>query len=143
MIYTASINNCNTNIYPIISIDRKSIKNNISFYSLLIPNSDILELLNSNNIEDNKKFIRKFYLSHLSKIDLEKLYNDLNNCIITSTEEFYETSIRHIVSAYLELSLNIDVPEVSINNNEITKLYRPEFIKDEVKKLLLENKNMI
>ena len=132
MIYTASIDNCKDSTYPMVSIDPRVKKsNNIGYYSALMP--EINELNAWNN---DTQLIYFYYIKYLKSLNIEKLLRDLENCIILSTEEFYKTSIRRVLADYLELKTSIKIPEIQVYKNNINELYKPNDIKDELKKLI-------
>lgn len=131
MIYTASIDNCKDSTYPMVSIDPKVKKsNNIGYYSILMPSKEELDTWNE------RELIKQFYKKYLINLNTEKILRDLENCIILSTEEFYKTSIRRVLADYLELKTSIKIPEIQVYKNNINELYKPNDIKDELKKLV-------
>lgn len=131
MIYTASIDNCKDSTYQMVSIDSRIDRiNNIGYYSSVMPS--VSEL---NNWEDSE-LIYQYYMNYLKALNIEKLIRDLDNCIIISSEEFYMISIRRILADLLELKSKIKIPEIQVYKSNINKLYKPNNIKDELKKLI-------
>ena len=141
MIYTASYSDCKTKEYPLVSIDPRLISlSNLGFYSALMPR---LEELNKWRKKSDNEVLKEFYFNFLRELDLEKTRKDLENCIIIGKEQFYESSIRHVLASYLELQFNIEVPEVQVKNDKIEKLYRPDYIKEDLKKLIYQTEGIL
>lgn len=62
--------------------------------------------------ENAKFYIREFYKQVLSKLDVNKVYEELDNKILLCYEDSDKFCHRQIVAAWFELFLGIEVPEV-------------------------------
>ena len=64
-------------------------------------------------------------------LNAEKVYQDLDRCILVCYEKNNEFCHRHIVAAWLEDELKINVPEIAYTEeNKRIELGRPEYIKE-------------
>ena len=146
MIYTSSYSNCNTNEYNLVSIsgDRgKSVNFNGDYFPELAPKKTFWEVWH-NNIgkvgydNNNKYYIEEYYNQVLSKLNVENVYKELDNSILLCYESNAEFCHRHIVAAWFELLLGVDVKEVIISESNIKELYRPNYIKQYLSKRLVK-----
>ena len=150
MIYTSSHKNCNSDKYKTLAISGnrgRDAKYVGECYPTLAPKLSFWKIWH-NNIgiinEDlnNKYYIEEYYKSVLSKLDPEKIYEELDNHILLCYEDNNEFCHRHIVSAWLELLLGVEVPEIKINSDKIEKVERPAYIKEYLENFMKENNNM-
>lgn len=79
--------------------------------------------------ENNKYYIREYYKQVLSKLDPNQVYKELDNSILLCYEKNEEFCHRHIVSAWFEILLGTEVPEVKINKGKIEIVDKPLYIK--------------
>ena len=143
-----------------ISGDRgKKVNFEGKFYKDLAPKKAFWEVW-ENNIgkiseeENNKFYIREYYRQVLSKLDPYEVYSDLDGKAMLCYENADQFCHRHIVAAWLELLLGVEVPEVEvktkttkIGDEEVTYLSmdrvdRPSYIKEYLEELLKEEMEM-
>lgn len=92
--------------------------------------------------ENNQYYIEQFYHEVLSKLDPQKVYNELDNFILLCYEEGTEFCHRHIVAEWFEILLGVEVPEIKIVNGKIERVKRPEYIREYLIHAMKSNKNM-
>lgn len=108
-------------------------------YEYLIPENDFKgKIENENKIRD---YIKYYYVNVLSKLDPNKIYNDLEwECLVTFDDG--EFSHGYIVSAWLELFLDVDVPCVKNDAlyvkdiKDIKPKWTIDILEDEIKKTI-------
>lgn len=150
MIKTSSYNNFKTDIFKTVSIsgDRgKSVDYKGEYYSKLAPKLSFWKKWHENidvvpELENNKYYMEEYYKEVLSKLNPEKVYEDLDNSILLCYEDSSEFCHRHIVAAWLELLLDIEVKEQVIEEGKIIDVKRPEYIKDILEDIIKKEKNM-
>lgn len=91
---------------------------------------------------NNKHYIRQFYLNVLKDLDPEKVYRDLDFSVLLSYEDNMELSNRHIVAAWLELFLDVQIREAKIDNNRIVFIDKPRYIKDYLEEFIINSTKM-
>ena len=79
---------------------------------------------------NNKYYIEHYYDEVLSLLNPEEVYAYLDNTTLLCYESNMEFCHRHIVAAWLELLLDITVPEVKLIKNQLVIVNRPEYIKE-------------
>ena len=92
--------------------------------------------------ENNKYYIEEYWKEVLSKLDVEKVYKDLDYSTLLCYENNTEFCHRHIVAAWFELLLGVEVPEISIENYIIKKVEKPKYIKEYLEDDMKKNLNM-
>lgn len=92
--------------------------------------------------ENNKYYIEQYYDLILSKLDVEKVYNDLDNSVLLCYEENNLFCHRHIVSAWFELLLGEKVREVKLVNSKFKEVNKPSYIKDYLEDIMKSKINM-
>lgn len=92
--------------------------------------------------ENNRYYVQQYYEQVLSELDPEKIYRELDNSILLSCEENTEFSHRHIVAAWLELLLDIKVPEKKAHDYNIETIERPDYIREYLEDVMRKNRNM-
>ena len=150
MIFTGNYSNFINSNYNTVSIFKDiSTGNNYvgNYYFNLFPNDDIItswknNIENLNKTDNAKYYIERYYDEVLKNLDPEKVYNDLNNRIILSNEDSLDFSHRHIVSAWLELLLDIEISEVIINGDLLEPTYKPSYIKDMLEEYMISITDM-
>ena len=152
MIYTSSHNNdfqSNNNYRTVaISGNRGRDAGYIGeCYPALAPKHEFWDKWHNNigkicEYENNKYYIEEYYKQVLSKLDIEKVYEDLDNSVLLCYEDNMEFCHRHIVSAWFELVLGRSVPEIASYEDNIMIVERPEYIKDYLKEIIIENTDM-
>ena len=91
---------------------------------------------------NNKYYIEEYYKEVLSKLDVYKLYEELDNSILFSYGDNNDFSIRHIIAEWFQILLGIRVPEIKICNNNIVELNRSKFIRECLEEIIRKNINM-
>lgn len=150
MISTSSHNNWTTDLYQTVSISGnrgKDANYHGRCYPQLAPKLSFWKVWHSNigvvSLEENNKYyIEEYWKQVLSKLDPEKTYSDLDYNILLCYEDNMEFCHRHIVAAWFELLLDIEVPEVKIINDKIEEVDRPTYIKDYLEEVIKKDKNM-
>ena len=92
--------------------------------------------------ENNKYYIEQYYDLVLSKLDVETVFNDLNNSVLLCYEDNNMFCHRHIVSAWIELLLGEKVREVKLVNNKLVEVRKPDYIKDYLEEIMKTKINM-
>ena len=92
--------------------------------------------------KNNRYYVEEFYNQVLSKLDPEKVYNDLDGSVLLCYESNTQFCHRHIVAAWLEILLDIKVPEMKAKDDKIEEIDRPEYIKEYLIDAMKSNKNM-
>lgn len=150
MLYTSSYKNFNSNLYKGIAISGDAGKNanwDRESYTALAPKRDFFTTWKNNkgkisDEENNKYYMHEFYDKVLSKLEPQTIYDYLCNGFLLCYENNSEFCHRHIVAAWLELFLNIEVKEVKVDLLDIKELEKPEWIKEYLEKIIKENINM-
>jgi hypothetical protein len=93
-------------------------------YPELAPKKDFWQVWHKNigkiSVEDNTKYyIEQYYKEVLSKLDPDKVYNDLEDKILLCYEEPNDFCHRHIVAEWIKLLFEEEVMEVKLNGNNI------------------------
>ena len=89
--------------------------------------------------ENNKYYITEYYKQVLAHLDPEEVYRDADDSVLLCYEDNQDFCHRHIVSAWLELFLGVDVNEV---NNKFEVQERPLYIKKVLEDVIKANRNM-
>ena len=134
MIYTSSYKDFKSDLYKGVSISfdkGKDANFKKGCYLDLAPKKTFWRVWKNNRgivdeILNNTFYIEEYYKEILLKLDPEKVYRDLDNSFLLCYEENMEFCHRHIVSAWLELFLDIEIKEVKVDNLYIEELQRPE-----------------
>lgn len=150
MIFTSGHNYCYTNSYTLCAISGnrgKDANYEGKYYSPLAPKLGFWKIWHSNigkidDIENNKYYIEEYYRQVLSKLDPLKLYNELNNNILLCYERHDEFCHRHIVAAWLELFLDIHVPEIIVDYGSIVEVKKPSYIKEYLEEFIIKELNI-
>lgn len=116
-------------------------------YLDLAPEKSLLKKYHKNigvipEYENVKEYTVEYWNNVLSKLDPEKVYNDLNNKILLCYEKSNEFCHRHLVAAWLEILLEKEVPEIEMDYGKLKVLDRPEYIKEMLEEVMRENQNM-
>lgn len=149
MIYTSSYNNWNSDIcksYSISGNRGKDANYEGECYPKLAPKLGFWKIWHENigvlsEEENNKYYIREFYNQVLSKLDPVEVYNELNNSVLLCYEDNTEFCHRHIVAAWLELSIEgVIVPEVKSDKFGMYEVKKPAYIKEYLKEIMQKEK---
>lgn len=150
MVYTSSYNNCKSDKWHTYSISKdrgKDANYKGDCYLKLAPLESFFRVWrnNPNNLskrENNEYYIREFYYNILKNLDPSDVYREIDNSILLCYEDNLDFCHRHIVSAWLELFLNIEIQEVRIINNKLNIVNKPRYIKDYLIKVIKEDMNI-
>jgi len=150
MIYTSSYENWKSNKYKTYSIsgDRgKKANYKGDCYSKLAPKKNFWKIWHDNigiisDDENNQFYIEEYWKQVLSKLNPEEVFRDLDSSVLLCYEPNTEFCHRHIVSAWLEISLGIKVPEKKANGYQIEEINRPKYIKKYLEKIIQSNKDI-
>lgn len=151
MIKTSNYNNCHTDKYQVYSISRDKGKdaNYVGDYFLtLAPKREFFKTWRHNRglideVTNNEYYMKEFYEQVLKPLNPKQIYEQLDNSILLCYEEHNEFCHRHIVAAWFELTLGVDVKEVNINDSIEVELDRPEYIKEYLNKLMMNDNKTI
>ena len=92
--------------------------------------------------ENNRYYVQEYWNQVLSKLNPEKVYSDLYFYTLLCYEPNTEFCHRHIVAAWLEILLGIEVPEKKAKDYQVEKTTRPEYIKEYLEDAMKLNRNM-
>ena len=92
--------------------------------------------------ENNRYYVQEYWNQVLSKLNPEKVYSDLYFYTLLCYEPNTEFCHRHIVAAWLEILLGIEVPEMKAKDYQVEKTTRPEYIKEYLEDAMKLNRNM-
>lgn len=150
MVYTSSYNNCKGNTWHTYSISKdkgKDANYKGDCYLKLAPLESFFRVWRNNpnslsEKENNEYYIREFYYNILKNLDPSEVYQEIDNSILLCYEDNLDFCHRHIVSAWLELFLNIEIQEIKIINNKLNIVNKPGYIKDYLIKVIKEDMNI-
>lgn len=150
MIYTSSHSNFETdkyNTYAISGNRGKDADYKGKCYPLLAPKLSFWKVWHENigvisKEENTKYYIQEYWNQVLSKLDPEQVYRELDNSVLLCYEPNTEFCHRHIVAAWFELLLDIEVPEIVINNKCIQITNRPTYIKEYLEEIIKNSIDM-
>ena len=138
MVRTCNIRNYNSNKYKTIIITNNS-------YSKFVEKLFFMSKDKINNLTDAEKnsfYIEQYYEQVLSKLDPEEVYKDLNNNILLYDDEGIDIPCVHIIAEWIDLLLNINIPEIKVKDNEILEIERPKYIKECLENVMRKNRDM-
>jgi len=92
--------------------------------------------------ENEMYYIREYYKQVLSYLDPSEIYNMLDGMIMLCYENNTDFCHRHIVAAWLELLLDVNVYEVTQEDNKLVKIDKPKRIKEMLEHVMRENIDM-
>ena len=149
MIYTSNYRSVSSNEFNPISISwdkGKDFGYSGDYISLLAPKLSFWrEWKNNRGIisdEENRYYILEYYKQVLSLLDPGEIYNIVNNKVMLCYEDNMDFCHRHIVSAWLELFLDIDTFEVIEDEGKLKVVDRPKWIKDVLEDVIRNNMDM-
>lgn len=137
MLYTGSHQNCNDENFKLVAISGNRGKD-AGFvgdaYPALAPKLGFWRVWHENigkisDEDNNRYYIEEYYKQVLSKLNPQDVYHDLTGSILLCYEEPELFCHRHIVAAWLEITLGVQIPEVKIQNHQLVHLDRPKYIK--------------
>jgi len=111
-------------------------------YSKLAPKKEFWKvwhenLLTVNQEQNSRYYVSEYYKQVLSKLDPEEVYNELDNSILVCYEPVREFCHRHIVAAWFEILLEVEVPEVVVDENFLVEETNNTY-KDYIKEYLID-----
>ena len=150
MIYTASHKNIHNAPYRLVAISGNRGKDagfKGEAYPKLAPKKGFWQIWHDNigkvsELENNRYYIEEYYKQVLSKLNPMEVYNVLDNSILLCYEDYNEFCHRHIVAAWLELTLHITIPEVYVHNYDVYGYIRPAYIKEILKDVMEQNQKL-
>lgn len=80
-------------------------------YPALAPTEELLEFWRETH--DEEEYAKRYIKEVLSKLDPQRVYEDLDGSILLCWENSDQFCHRHIVAMWLEKNLGIEVPEWS------------------------------
>jgi hypothetical protein len=111
MIYTSYFASRKYDITKAVSIAKKSICGfDIPIYSDLAPSYDILEEYKER--PDQQRYILRYTLEILSRLDPQKVSQDLDEKVLLCYEKTGDFCHRHIAAKWLNIYTNITVIEI-------------------------------
>ena len=150
MIYTSNYKSIESSIFNPISIswDKgssagfngdyiKCLAPKLSFFRVYKQNKGIID-----EDKNNRYYIYEYYKQVLSLLDPSEIYEKLNNRVMLCYENNMDFCHRHLVSAWLELFLNIEVFEVIEENKSLKIVDKPLWIKNVLDDTIKSNMNM-
>ena len=150
MIVTSSYKETDNNWFKRVSIsaDRgKSAGYEGKYYQPLAPKKEFWRKWKDNRgiipeEENNRFYIEHYFDEVLKNLDPEKVYYDLNNSILLCYEDNDEFCHRHIVAAWFEILLDLEVNEVKVEDMELKITTKPTYIKEELEAYMRKTLNM-
>ena len=124
---TSSYKNCKTDILNTYSIsdDRGKGENYTGkCYPSLAPKKNFLNIWHSHigyktEYQNNLYYTEQYYLQVLRNIDPELIINHLYNSVLLCYEDNNSFCHRGLVAAWLELLLDIEVPEIIVKDDKV------------------------
>ncbi len=150
-INTANYNNCKTDNGISISGDRgKKVGFTGRCIPMLAPKKEFWQVWHDNigkvsEEENTEYYMREYYKQVLSKLDPQEVYDLIpEESILLCYEENDKFCHRHSFCFWLELFLEIRTSEVRENpvRETLTRLTRPEYLKDILEKIIKEEYDM-
>lgn len=92
--------------------------------------------------ENHKFYVQEYWNQVLVKLDPEEVYRELDNSILLCYEPNTEFCHRHIVAAWFELFLEVQVPEKKARGYQVEEIPKPSYIKGYLEEVLKNNLNM-
>ena len=150
MIYTSSYKDSKTKKYRTVSISKdkgRDAEYEGDYDLRLAPLESFFRIWKNNRgvipeKENTEYYINEFYYQVLKKLNPEEIYKDLDNSILLCYEDNTEFCHRHLVAAWFELFLGVEIKEVKVINDEIEEVEKPEYIKEMLEKLIKEDLNI-
>lgn len=86
--------------------------------------------------ENNRYYVQEYWKQVLSKLDVERVYKELDNSVLLCYEPNTQFCHRHIVAAWFELMLGVTVQEVKLKNYKVEYTSKPEYIKQYLEEVI-------
>ena len=151
MICTSSYKEAGNSNFNVISISKDK-GEDASFvgdaYLDLAPKREFFNQWKNNRgviseIENNQYYMNEFYDKVLSVLDCQKVYEDLDGKILLCYEDNNDFCHRHIVAAWFEILLGVEIPEVKIVDDKLVQVDRPKYIKEYLEKIMNNNRKLL
>ena len=92
--------------------------------------------------ENNRYYVQEYWNQVLRKLDPQQVYEELDNSTLLCYETNTEFCHRHIVAAWFEILLDVNVPEQKAKDYEIEEVERPTYIKEYLEDAMRHNRDM-
>ena len=92
--------------------------------------------------KNNRYYVQEYWNQVLSKLDPDKVYRELDYSVLLCYEPSGEFCHRHIVAAWFEILLGVNVPELKANGYQVETSGRPEYIKEYLEDAMRLNRKM-
>ncbi len=151
MICTSSYNNWQSDKYTTYAISGnrgRDVNYQGYCYPNLAPKLSFWKIWHNNigkisEEENNQYYVEEYWKQVLSKLDPEQVYRELDNSILLCYEANTDFCHRHIVAAWFEILLEVEVPEAKAKDYEIKyNIERPEYIKEYLEEAMRSGRNM-
>ena len=150
MISTSNYNNWKSDKYITYSISGnrgKSLNYHGRYYQKLAPKLSFWKTWHDNigkisEEENNRYYVQEYWNQVLSKLDPEEVYNDLDYSVLLCYESNMDFCHRHIVAAWFEILLDVEVTEKKANDYKIEEIERPTYIRQYLEDAMKYNRNM-
>lgn len=116
-------------------------------FQALAPTRDFWDVWKANkgNVPEEQNtlfYFTEYYRRVLSKLDPQDVYDQLDGSVLLCYEKSHDFCHRHIVAAWLELLLDIEVPEVKSNGGKLEYVQRNAYYKKVLKKIMEGSQDM-
>lgn len=92
--------------------------------------------------KNNRYYVQEYWNQVLQKLNPEEVYQKLDNSILLCYESNDKFCHRHIVAAWFEILLDVNVPEQKASGDKIEEVERPTYIKQYSEDAMRCNRNM-
>lgn len=92
--------------------------------------------------ENNRYYVQEYWNQVLSKLDPEEVYNEIDHSVLLCYEGNTEFCHRHIVAAWFEILLEIEVSEMKADGYNTTRIDRPSYIKEYLEDAMKMDRDM-
>ena len=137
LLATSSYKNCKTDILNTYSIsgDRgKDAEYNGKCYPSLAPKKNFWKIWHSHigyktEYQNNMYYVEQYYLQVLRNLDPEDILNNLYNSVLLCYEDNNTFCHRGLVAAWIELLLDIEIPEIIVREDKVEIVKRDSMYK--------------
>ena len=150
MIGTSSYKGWQSDVYTTYSISDdcgKKANYRGKSYPDLAPKTDFVKKWHDNigiipDELNDRYYVQEYWTQVLSQLDPESVYRDLDFSILLCYETNAEFCHRHIIAAWFEILLGVEVPEMLADGLHTLKTKRPDYIKGYLEDAMRYNRNM-
>ena len=150
MISTSSYEQWQSNIYKTYSISLdcgKDANYRGECYTALAPKPYFFRKWRNNigkvsEAENNRYYVQEYWEQVLSNLDPEDVYRELDYSVMLCYEDNTGFCHRHIVAAWFEILLGVNIPEVRSKGYFIEEVPKPQYIKQYLEDAMRLNRNM-